>query len=106
MKPLHLAIVVVLVGVIALLWMRVARAHGPYTDWRIPTTGGSCCNNADCRPTRARQDDDGRWEAWDGARWLSVPPLAVLSMPSPDGRSHLCESGGAVFCFVPAPAMR
>lgn len=80
--------------------------HEPYGSWRIPTTGGSCYNNEDCRPTRARMDDDGRWEAWDGWRWLPVPPLAVLSIPSPDGRSHLCESSGAVFCFVPGLVMR
>lgn len=83
-----------------------ALSHEPYSQWRIPTTGGSCCNDRDCRPTRARQDMDGRWEAWDGWRWLPVPPLSMLPIESPDGRSHLCESNGAVFCFVPGKTMR
>lgn len=106
MTRLHVLIIAVLVGLLALMWSLTVRAHEPYGSWRIPTTGGSCCNNEDCRPTRARQDDEGHWEAWDGWRWLRVPPMAVLSIPSPDGRSHLCEARGAVFCFLPAPAMR
>lgn len=82
-----------------------AVAHEPYTDWHNPVTGGSCCNDTDCRPVSVRQDDKGQWEAWDGWRWLKVPPLTVLNIPSPDGRSHLCEARGVVHCFVLAPDM-
>lgn len=103
--PNRLATTGLVLFVIGVLWSAAVWAHPPYEHWRIPTTGGSCCSDRDCRPTRARMDADGRWEAWDGWRWLPVPPLSVLSIPSPDGRSHLCEANGAVFCFLPGPVM-
>jgi hypothetical protein len=79
-----------------------AFAHDPYGSWKIPGTNTSCCDHRDCRPARARMDENERWEAWDGQRWIKVPPDRVLKIPSPDGRSHLCELHGAVLCFVPA----
>lgn len=79
-----------------------AQMHPQYKGWRQPSNGLSCCNDSDCRPTRARGDLDGNWEAWDGYRWIPIPPASILKMQSPDGRSHLCEAGGRVFCFVPA----
>ncbi len=78
-----------------------AEHHDQYEQWKQPDNGASCCNNADCRPTRARMTDRETWEAWNGYRWIPIPPLKVLRMQSPDGRSHLCESNGAVFCFLP-----
>lgn len=78
-----------------------AEMHHVYQDWLQPGSKVSCCDNRDCRPTRARVGDNGLWEAWDGRQWLTVPAARVLSMPSPDGRSHLCEVGGTVLCFVP-----
>lgn len=89
---------------LAIFWIAVdkaAFAHEPYTEWRIPGTSASCCNDNDCRPTRARMDDNEQWEAWDGERWLKVPRDRVLGFPSPDGRSHICEAHGNVYCFVP-----
>ncbi|MFO1081853.1 MAG: hypothetical protein U1E23_14640 [Reyranellaceae bacterium] len=60
-----------------------AYAHDPYGSWRQPDNPAvSCCNGQDCRPTRAYLGEDGRWRAWDG-------------------RSHLCEAGGHVYCFSP-----
>lgn len=98
-----LAVVVGLGAVV--LGAKVARGHDPYTDWKQPGTNASCCDRRDCRPTRARMTDRETWQAWDGTRWLDVPPERVLRIKSPDGRSHLCEMNGAVLCFVPGPAM-
>jgi hypothetical protein len=62
----------------------------------------SCCNNADCRPTRAYVDDNGRWRAWNGTMWLVVPWDRVLPTDfAGDGRSHLCEKGEFIYCFMP-----
>jgi hypothetical protein len=88
-----------------LLWLigcASVLAHDPYTGW-TDGRGFSCCDNGDCRPTRAYVDDDGRWRALGDGRWLIVPPDAVLRIPSPDGRSHICMTPGAIEprCFVP-----
>lgn len=81
------------------------RAHDPYSDWRKPDNPGvSCCNNSDCRPTRAYVDDDGNWRAWNGQKWLVVPWAVVLPADyAKDGRSHLCEKGEYIYCFTPGP---
>ncbi|WP_428673739.1 hypothetical protein [Reyranella sp.] len=79
--------------------------HADYKQWRQPDQPGmSCCNDADCRPTRAFKDDFGHWRAWDGRRWLFVPPAKVLAPDLlRDGRSHLCASPeGNVYCLSPA----
>lgn len=76
--------------------------HDAYKEWKQPGTGASCCNDADCRPTRAYMGDDGLWRAWDGHRWLTVPADKVLPTDhAKDGRSHFCEMNGVVFCFSP-----
>lgn len=83
-------------------WLAVVSGHEPYGSWKNPTTDASCCDNRDCRLTRARMYEDERWEAEASpGRWIKIPPANVLRMKSPDGRSHLCEMNGAVFCFVP-----
>lgn len=85
-----------------------AEHHDIYKDWRHPTTRASCCNaqtaegQGDCRPTRAYFGDDGLWRAWDGRRWLVVPSDKLLPTDfAGDGRNHLCELHGNVFCFTP-----
>lgn len=84
------------------LAMEAARAHDHYTSWKQPANGASCCDNRDCRPTRARMTDAETWQAWDGERWIDIPPHTILKMQSPDGRNHLCEAYGVVFCFLPS----
>ena len=81
-----------------------AQGHDIYKHWK-DRAGYSCCDSSDCRPTRAFVDDDGRWRAWNGDAWVTVPSDAVLPIPSPDMRSHLCMVPGAVEprCFVPGP---
>lgn len=77
--------------------------HQTYQHWQQPDNGASCCNDKDCRPTRARMTDNETWEAWNGHRWIPIPPAKVLHIPSPDGRSHLCssEADDTVWCFLP-----
>lgn len=98
----HAALWMVALG-IALLWAGTVYGHDPYTDWRKPDNPGvSCCNDTDCRPTRAYMGDDGLWRAWDGAKWLTVPKEVVLPTDyGQDGRSHLCEAHGYIYCFTP-----
>lgn len=81
-----------------------ALAHDPYSEWHAPDNPGlSCCNGDDCRPTRAWLGDDGRWRAWDGLGWIIIPPGRVLPTDyAGDGRAHLCEKLGAVYCFSPS----
>ncbi|MBV8187942.1 MAG: hypothetical protein JOY64_17075 [Alphaproteobacteria bacterium] len=80
-----------------------AAMHDIYKNWHPPQNPGtSCCNNADCRPTRAFVDDDGHWRAWNGSAWLSIPQERVLPANfAGDGRSHICEKDGFVYCFAP-----
>lgn len=79
-----------------------AELHSTYEQWK-DQRGYSCCDDGDCRPTRADKGDDGRWRAWIDGRWIPVPADAVLDRRSPDGRSHVCMSPGAQEprCFVP-----
>ena len=81
-----------------------AEGHDTYSTWQRPDVGGSCCNDSDCRPTRAYLGEDGRWRAWDGLGWIIIPPGKVLPTDlAKDGRSHICASPeGAVYCFSPA----
>ena len=81
-----------------------ARAHEPYSGWRVPNNPAvSCCDNTDCRPTRSYLGDDGLWRAWNGGAWLTVPAEKVLPADlAKDGRSHLCEKGTYIYCFSPA----
>jgi hypothetical protein len=82
-----------------------AEMHDVYKAWHPPDNPKtSCCNNADCRPTRAYVDENGTWRAWNGLLWLVVPPDRVLPTDlAGDGRSHLCENAGYIYCFTPAP---
>jgi len=81
-----------------------AEMHDLYKTWHPPDNSKtSCCNNADCRPTRAYVDENGIWRAWNGLRWLVVPPDRTLPTDfAGDGRSHLCENKGYIYCFAPA----
>ncbi|MGE0424561.1 MAG: hypothetical protein AB7O88_20045 [Reyranellaceae bacterium] len=79
--------------------------HAAHHEWYktliSPQTGASCCNNEDCRPTRAYVDDDGAWHALLDGQWISVPREKVLNTKAPDGNSHICANQfGMIFCFV------
>jgi hypothetical protein len=77
--------------------------HDIYKSWHPPNyPNSSCCSNADCRPTRAFVDGEGRWRAWNGSTWLIVPhDRVLLTNYAGDGRSHLCEKNELIFCFAP-----
>ncbi|UYN95958.1 MAG: hypothetical protein KIT25_03150 [Enhydrobacter sp.] len=84
-----------------------AEHHDWYRELKQPGTNLSCCNGTsngvegDCRPTRAYQDDEGRWRAMINGRWIPVPPRVVLKQLAPDGGSHICVSrSGLIYCFL------
>lgn len=81
-----------------------AVAHEPYSNWKQPGSGASCCSDHDCRPVRAYLGEDGLWRAWDGAHWLTIPADRLLPADfAKDGRSHLCSTpDGWVYCFSPS----
>ena len=103
------AIYFVLMVVIASM-PRPAHGHDIYKDWQTGS-GASCCSErvehpnghvtGDCRPVRAVQDMNGNWIAYEGGKEYPIPQHALVPIKSPDGRSHICEMHGHVFCFVP-----
>lgn len=102
--PAALAIVLSSVGVGAQEGQRGV-GHAENHDWygklRRPDNGGSCCNNKDCRPTRAYVDDDGNWRAQIDGKWVPVPKDVVLNTRAPDGNSHICTNDlGIIRCFI------
>src|SRR5512138_2849590 len=56
-----------------------AEQHHQYQEWKPSTGKGSCCNGEDCRPVKARSEDDGSWSVWipEFRRWVPVPAFAV-----------------------------
>lgn len=106
MKALAFVFALILVG----FWAGCSRAqddHAQGHDWyqhlKQPGTGYGCCDNRDCRPTRAYREDDGTWRAVVDGRWVDVPAGLVLTEKAPDGRSHICANltTGRIYCFVP-----
>lgn len=78
-----------------------AENHKWYMELRQPNSGVSCCDDRDCRPTRAYVDEDGAWRAQLNGSWIKVPGDAVLQTPAPDGNSHICANeAGTILCFV------
>ena len=70
-----------------------------------------CCNDQDCRPTRARWNK-GHWEAQKDGRWIRIPNEKISREQSIDSRPHICAPPTShpkfhadyVFCFVkPGP---
>jgi hypothetical protein len=94
----HLALCAMVLALTALC--ATSAAHDAYHDWKT-RHGMSCCDDKDCAPTTAWQDMDGNWFVRSGGETHPVDPLAILPIPSPDGRSHACILGGRVICFVP-----
>ena len=88
-----------------------AEQHHQYQEWKPSTGKGSCCNGEDCRPVRARVEDDGSWSVWipEFRRWVPVPAFAVGEPDRfGDGRSHICSTKPQpalpvfhIFCFSP-----
>lgn len=69
--------------------------HHQYQNWKPKNGKGSCCNDDDCRPVRARAEWDGSWSVYipEYRRWVPVPDYAVGAPDRfNDGRSHVCSS--------------
>jgi hypothetical protein len=85
-------------------YAKYARGHEPYTQWQRPDTGGSCCNNQDCRQASARFNGQ-LWEVLLDGEWVEVPPGRVLDPskePNPDGMHHVCAGPARyIYCFMP-----
>jgi hypothetical protein len=80
--------------------------HGEHTDFlrslTLPDTGGSCCNEKDCRliDSHEWQIKDGDYQVHHEGRWLVVPASRILKRQSPDGRAVACVLNNLVVCFV------
>ena len=81
-----------------------------YSTWFMPDEPHkSCCNNADCYPTRV-QFHDGQWWAMrrEDGKYIPIPWKKVeINRNNPDGRNHLCapppssyHAPNTVFCFA------
>lgn len=75
--------------------------HQWYKGLQQPGTGISCCSDHDCRPTIGELREDG-WYASVNGVMTPVPPSKVLHISPPDGRSHVCDAGYGIICFIPA----
>lgn len=75
-----------------------------YSTWQMPDNRAmSCCHNEDCSPAESKFEN-GQWLARKAGRedWMSVPASKIeRERDSPDGRSHLCARGTAIYCFAP-----
>jgi hypothetical protein len=78
---------------------------------KVPGTGVSCCDQADCRPVRADWRDGAWWaESRITGAWVRIPADRVLGTPSIFPNGVLCEvdRGGDpptafIYCFAPPP---
>lgn len=67
-----------------------AEAHDWYTELASPS-GEACCTSRDCQPADHRYDPaSGRLEVRVAGMWVPVERSALLPVPSPDGRAHVC----------------
>jgi len=95
----YLVAALAFVGVVTVFLPLKARSHDVYHDWKT-RNGVSCCHDRDCAPATMWADGEGRLYARQNGQTYSVPAEAVLKIPSPDGRSHLCVISGTVICAV------
>lgn len=75
-----------------------------YETWTRPDAPAvSCCDRMDCAVVSEVRRVGDRWHARrksDG-QWLAIPPEKVeYNRDTPDGQSHMCSRGAAVFCFI------
>ncbi len=97
-----------LLAVFATLLIGPAGAADPaieawFKSLKQPGSGMSCCDESDCKRTKARVGPDG-WEALTPAGdWISVPEDRIVRPKSnPTGEPILCLSPSrSIYCFVP-----
>ncbi len=80
------------------------QAHDIYNGWNIPGQNKSCCNNLDCKPTKAKYEA-GAWWAFVASKrmWVKIPDQTIVTYKTDDTDAHLCfsESFSEVLCFRP-----
>jgi hypothetical protein len=89
---------------------------GPTADWfrslKVPGSGVSCCDQADCRPARADWRDGAWWvESRITGELVRIPADRVLETPSIFASGVLCEIDKGpgppelpslfIYCFAP-----
>ncbi len=86
--------------------LQVAQSSSDLSAWfkslRQPANGISCCDESDCRVTKARPTADG-WEAQLGARWVAIPEDKIIAGAEHPltGQAVLCATPqGYIYCFV------
>jgi len=79
-----------------------------YSKLLVPGRNISCCNLADCRPTKGRQIND-HYEVEINGKWVAVLPEKVVKKSAPDQGYHVCAphnfSGKPehVYCVILPP---
>lgn len=79
---------------------------------RNPVTGGSCCDESDCKPTKSRFKNNRLEARLPDGSWAPVPENSIVYRENPLGRPVLCalpnydpfgdQTGGwIVHCYVP-----
>ena len=73
-----------------------------YESLKVPGTGASCCNKADCAPTDQWRITGTAYEVVIRGIWTPVPPeKLILNRGNPTGRAVLCQNSTGILCFVP-----
>lgn len=102
-----LVVVVLLIGLALVVATAVkAETKGEwFRSLTVPgTVNGSCCDEADCKPTKAEHRDGQWWAEVDGTM-QPVPNERIVRNPvSYDGRAYVCVWGGVILCFIPPGA--
>ncbi len=68
----------------------------------------SCCNLADCRPTKVRMIE-GHYEVMVDGAWITVPMDKINKVTAPDLGAHVCaptqvgNHKGTIYCVVLPP---
>lgn len=76
-----------------------------FRSLKVPgTTNSSCCDEADCLPTKAEHNGT-QWFAEVKGTMQPVPNERIVRNPvSYDGRAYVCVWGGVILCFIPPGA--
>lgn len=104
-------------AVVALFWPLAVQArddgryaqsdnHGWFKSLMVPNTGGSCCDQSDCKATEMRIAGDHYEAAAPDGTFIPIPPEAVIyNKGNPLGEPVLCalrrRDGWQVLCFIP-----
>jgi hypothetical protein len=73
-----------------------------YSTWQRPNGLGSCCSDDDCAPIDDKdiRASENKVEVRIKDEWVNVPKETIRPYQAPDMRSHLCNLGRNIYCFV------